>query len=98
MSREHLPRFLREKHLIADEPLPPSRRTWTLDSVLESVEKRLIELALRKTNNSQTEAAELLGIFRTRLGRRIEALNLPATEGKKEKGIGKKDKPDPGGG
>jgi DNA-binding NtrC family response regulator len=78
VTRDHLPRLIREKHLIASEPLPPAGKTWTLDGVLEAVEKRLIELALRKTGNSQTEAAELLGVFRARLWRRMEALAIPA--------------------
>lgn len=78
VTRDHLPRYVREKHLIASEPLPPATRTWTLDGVVEAVEKRLIELALRKTGNSQTEAAELLGVFRARLWRRMEALAIPA--------------------
>jgi transcriptional regulator with PAS, ATPase and Fis domain len=78
VTRDHLPRPIREKHLIASEPHPAPGKTWTLDGVLEAVEKRLIELALRKTGNSQTEAAELLGVFRARLWRRMEALSIPA--------------------
>jgi transcriptional regulator with PAS, ATPase and Fis domain len=78
VTRDHLPRLVREKHLIASEPHPAAGKTWTLDGVLEAVEKRLIELALRKTGNSQTEAAELLGVFRARLWRRMEALAIPA--------------------
>jgi transcriptional regulator with PAS, ATPase and Fis domain len=78
VMRDHLPRLIREKHLIASEPHPAAGKTWTLDGVLEAVEKRLIELALRKTGNSQTEAAELLGVFRARLWRRMEALAIPA--------------------
>ncbi len=78
VTRDHLPRYVREKHLIASDPLPGAGRTWTLDGVLEAVEKRLIELALRKTGNSQTEAAELLGVFRARLWRRMEALAILA--------------------
>lgn len=78
VARDHLPRLLREKHLIASEPHPAVGKPWTLDGVLEAVEKRLIELALRKSGNSQTEAAELLGVFRARLWRRMEALAIPA--------------------
>lgn len=79
---QHLPRFLQEKHLIAQNPLPPKGREWTLDQILESVERRLIEQALADQNGSQTAAAEQLGIFRTRLGRRIEALGI-STDGRK---------------
>ena len=52
---------------------PPAPK---LDDVLEQVERRMIELALRKTKGDQTAAAELLGIFRNRLIRRIKALGL----------------------
>jgi len=72
---EHLPRYVRERHLIASDPRPPVKAVH-LDAVLEAVERRLIQLALAKANGNQTEAAASLGIFRTRLGRRIEALGL----------------------
>ena len=48
----------------------------TLDAVLEAVERNLIANALRRAGGNQTEAAAKLGIFRTRLGRRIEALKI----------------------
>ena len=76
IKRDHLPRGLREKFLVASNPPTPAGPVWTLDGVLEAVEKRLIELALRKAGNSQTDAAAALGIFRARLGRRIEALKI----------------------
>jgi DNA-binding protein Fis len=47
-----------------------------MDAILEGVEKRLIQLALRKAGGNQTDAAALLGIFRARIGRRIEALGI----------------------
>src|SRR5262249_37395733 len=72
VTRDHLPRYVRERFLAASDPAPTPARAWKLDEVLEAVEKRLIELALRKTGNSQTEAAELLGVFRARLWRRME--------------------------
>jgi DNA-binding NtrC family response regulator len=73
---EHLPRRVRERHLIASNPLPPPGPARTLDAILEAVEKRLIERALREAHGSQTDAAEALGIFRTRLWRRMEALGI----------------------
>ncbi|QEL15977.1 sigma 54-interacting transcriptional regulator [Limnoglobus roseus] len=72
----HLPRYLRERAMLAANPAPPAQKKWNLDDLLTAVEKRLIELALRKADGNQTEAAALLGIFRTRLGRRIEALKI----------------------
>jgi len=76
IQSDHFPRVMREKQLLATKPPLPPGKAWTLDGVLESVERRLIELALQKANNSQTDAAAALGIFRTRLGRRIEALGI----------------------
>ena len=50
--------------------------TPKLDEILEQVERRMIELALRKSKGDQTAAAELLGIYRSRLVRRIKAFGL----------------------
>ncbi len=51
-------------------------RSPKLDDVLEQVERRMIELALRKSKGDQTAAAESLGVYRSRLVRRIKALGL----------------------
>jgi transcriptional regulator with PAS, ATPase and Fis domain len=53
-----------------------------LDEVLEQVERRVIDLALRKTKGDQTAAAELLGVYRSRLVRRVKALGLAGEEAK----------------
>ena len=50
----------------------PVERRLPLDALLEKVERRLIELALRMTQNNQTRAAEMLEIWRPRLLRRME--------------------------
>ena len=76
VSRDHLPRYVRERALLAADPLPAAEPRLDLDAVLTAVEKRLIELALRKAGGNQTDAAALLGIFRARIGRRIEALGI----------------------
>jgi transcriptional regulator of aromatic amino acid metabolism len=76
VAAEHLPRFLRERHLIAATPAKPAKAP-TLDEVLGAVERRLIENALRNAGNSQTDAAAALGVVRARLARRIEALGIP---------------------
>jgi DNA-binding NtrC family response regulator len=55
-----------------------------LDTLLEQAERRLIELALRRAKGNRGRAAEILGIWRARLLRRIEALELavpPARDG-----------------
>jgi transcriptional regulator with PAS, ATPase and Fis domain len=75
IRRDHLPRELRVRAGL-EAPAAPCR-ALSLDPLLEAVEKRLIELALRRANNHQTAAAELLGIFRARLWRRLEALGIP---------------------
>lgn len=75
IQREHLPLSLRlhaEHAPAAQQPisLPP------LDTILQAVERQLIQLALRQCRYNQTAAAERLGIVRNRLLRRIEALGL----------------------
>lgn len=48
-----------------------------LDELLTQVERRLIESALRRARQNKSRAADLLGISRPRLYRRIRELNLP---------------------
>ena len=72
--REHLPHELRVKAGLVRTPSP---KALSLDAILEAVEKHLIQLALKKANNNQTEAAELLGVFRSKLWRRLDALGIP---------------------
>lgn len=82
VTLRHLPRPLQERHLLAANPLPHRAGPGlSLDAVLEAVERRMLEYALRQANGSQTEAAKALGIYRTRLGRRLEALGIAATGG-----------------
>lgn len=76
IAPEHLPRYIRERATIAANPAPSKDPLPGLDAILEAVEKRMIESAMRKAKGNQTEAAALLGVFRTRLGRRIEALKI----------------------
>jgi hypothetical protein len=47
-----------------------------LDPLLTKVETRLITLALERSRNNKSKAAELLGINRARLLRRIEQLQI----------------------
>jgi DNA-binding NtrC family response regulator len=56
-------------------PLPPA--ATPLDELLTEVERRLIEQALRRARQNKSRAAEILGISRPRLYRRIKELNLP---------------------
>jgi transcriptional regulator with PAS, ATPase and Fis domain len=54
------------------EPLVRAR-PLDLEKTLEAVESRLIALALKRADGNRTRAADLLGISRARLLRRIEA-------------------------
>ncbi|MSQ96162.1 MAG: PAS domain S-box protein [Gemmataceae bacterium] len=60
-------------------PLPAERRL-PLDTLLEQVERRLIGLALKLTQNNHTRAAELLEIWRPRLLRRVEKLGFKSDD------------------
>lgn len=71
--REHLPLELR----VRSEAPRTAANPLGMDTILVEVEKRLIRLALQKANNNQTDAAELLGIYRAKLWRRLEALGIP---------------------
>jgi PAS domain S-box-containing protein len=64
-----LPFYVQQAPLPAEQPIP-------LDEVLEKVERRLIELALKLGQGNRTRAAELLAIWRPRLLRRMEQLGL----------------------
>ncbi len=60
-----LPFYMKQGKLPAERRLP-------LDTLLEQVERRLIGLAMRLTQDNHTRAAELLEIWRPRLIRRLE--------------------------
>jgi DNA-binding NtrC family response regulator len=76
LTKDHLPRVIRERHLIASHPPAASPPLPKMDDVLTAVEKRLIETALAEAGGNQSDAAERLGIFRQRLARRIAALGI----------------------
>lgn len=78
LTRDHLPWDLRVRAGL-DGP-PPAAAPLKLDAILEAVEKRLLRRALRKAGGNATRAAEMLGIWRARLLRRVQALGLGAAE------------------
>ncbi|HUR55599.1 MAG TPA: sigma 54-interacting transcriptional regulator [Gemmataceae bacterium] len=78
ITRDQLPRELRVRATL--EPNPPPGPSPKLDALLEAVEKRLIRLAMAKSKGNATKAAEWLGIWRTRILRRIEALGIVKPE------------------
>ncbi len=69
----HLPAAVR---LAVEMPVGVPERGLPLDTILEQVERRLLELALQRTGGNRSRAAELLGIWRPRLNRRLEALGI----------------------
>lgn len=80
LDRADLPMSLRlglEGPRPASKPLP-------LKPLLEEAERRLIALALRRSGGNKSRAAELLGVWRQLLLRRMEALGLGGGGGEPE--------------
>lgn len=63
-----------------------AERTLPLEALLEKVERRLIELALRRTHGNQTQAAGVLAVWRPYLWRRIKQLGIEVAEQPANKG------------
>jgi DNA-binding NtrC family response regulator len=61
----------------AFQPPRPLCAVRPLDELLAEIERRLIENALRQARQNKSRAADLLGISRPRLYRRIKELGLP---------------------
>jgi DNA-binding NtrC family response regulator len=74
---------------LAQGAAPELRPSLTLDGLLEQVERRLILLALGRARGNQSRAAELLGVHRPRLLRRLKVLGILDEESvaDKESGI-----------
>jgi DNA-binding NtrC family response regulator len=58
------------------QPSDAGAPSGSLDQILTTIEKREILGALRRSNGQRTLAARLLGISRSRLYRRMEALGI----------------------
>lgn len=73
---DDLPLAVRLPQALPRNPGPAAPGSLPLDELLQEAERRLIELALERTKGHKTKAAELLGIWRQRLVRRMEALGI----------------------
>ena len=72
-----------ERHLIAyfqahGESLPPS---GLYDRILKEMERPLISLSLKATGGNQIRAAEMLGLNRNTLRKKIRELDIPVVRG-----------------
>lgn len=74
---DDLPASIRGNLGAAYQPPAAPRGIKPLDELLTEIERRLIETALTRARQNKSRAAELLGISRPRLYRRIKELNLP---------------------
>ena len=82
IAAEHLP--FRFRAGVGAQSVGPSirPRPEPLDPLLERIEREQIELALTESRQNKARAAELLGITRPRLYRRMELLGIIDTEPK----------------
>jgi DNA-binding NtrC family response regulator len=80
VNLEDLPPSIRGNLGAAYPPPTAPSLIKPLDELLTEVERRLIETALRQTHSNKSRAADILGISRPRLYRRIKELNLPDAE------------------
>lgn len=58
----------------SDSSIEPGEATGTIDEMLAAIEKQIITRTLKKTDGNKTKTAQLLGISRFSLGRRIDKL------------------------
>lgn len=75
LTLDDLPLEVRLGHRLRLGPAPAGRPV-RLEEVMAQVERRLIELALRRAGGDRKRAANLLGLSRARLLRRMEAVGL----------------------
>jgi DNA-binding NtrC family response regulator len=76
IQAEDLPASIRGNLAAAYLPPRPVRTFQPLDELLTEIERKLIESALGKARQNKSRAADLLGISRPRLYRRIKELKL----------------------
>ena len=72
----HLPRTLRLRHAVEQTPGADAVRKLPLAEILEGVERKLMTFALRQSGGNKSRAAEMLGLWRMHLLRRMEKLGI----------------------
>jgi DNA-binding NtrC family response regulator len=77
IAAEDLPASIRGNLGAAYLPPSPPSSLKPLHQILTEIEQKAIERALRHARGNKSRAADLLGISRPRLYRRIKELNLP---------------------
>jgi transcriptional regulator with PAS, ATPase and Fis domain len=75
---EDLPKKVGLTIKAAKHPKKPLEQVQ-LDQLLQEIEQELIDRAIRQTKGNKSKAAEILGITRARLHRRLEPSSDPAT-------------------
>jgi DNA-binding NtrC family response regulator len=81
LTAADLPASIRQAVNLAQAPAPPAGdKALSLDQLLKQAEQRLLEMALRRAGGHKTRAAQILGIWRGRLMRRMKALNVADPE------------------
>ena len=78
-----LPESLRLPQRVAESSTQNEPQPIPLEKLLQEAERRMIQLALHRAAGNKTRAAELLGIWRQRLLRRMQALGIEDPEGDK---------------
>ena len=78
ISANHLPAFVSGNESKPQEAIQPTKNTLptTADFNLHALESNAIRSALAQTGDNRTQAAELLGISRRTLQRKIKELGL----------------------
>lgn len=79
IDAQDLPAHVRRCVQLSQMPAQRPERGLPLEQILEQVERHLIRMALSRSRGNKTRAAEMLSLWRPRLIRRMEALQIEDT-------------------